>query len=53
MMFRLKTTLATFQGIIMEIFTGYIIGFIQALLDDFNIWYVEIVATHQVVPKEV
>ena len=37
MMFGLKTALATFQRIIMEIFGEYILGYMQVFLDDF--WY--------------
>ena len=38
MMFRLKTTSATFQRIIMEIFGEYILAFMQVFLDDFTIY---------------
>jgi hypothetical protein len=38
MMFELKTALATFQRIIMEIFEEYIPGFMQVFLDDFAVF---------------
>ena len=38
MMFGLKTALATFQRIILEIFGEYIPGFMQVFLDDFAVY---------------
>ena len=38
MMFGLKTTLATFQGVIQEIFADYIPAFMQVFLDDFAVY---------------
>jgi hypothetical protein len=38
MMFGLKTAPATFLRIIMEIFEGYIRGFMQVFLDDFAVF---------------
>ena len=38
MMFGLKTTLATFQRIITEIFGEYIMAFMQVLFEDFVVY---------------
>ena len=38
MMFGLKTTPATFQRVIMEIFADYILAFMQVFLDDFEVY---------------
>ena len=38
MMFGLKTTLATFQRIITEIFDEYILAFMQIFLNDFAVY---------------
>ena len=37
MMYGLKTTIETFERVIQEIFTDYILAFMQVFLDDFTV----------------